>query len=172
MKDYNSSGKEILDTCSVKLIGLSVMMASRSVERFFNAKLKMSGVRMSKLYVMYAIAEYRGKNISYIADKLFMDRSTLKRIVENNKEYIEFHKNPLDKRYMYPALTPQGAEFLKKWMPRLMSIERGLGVLVQDKENFINFIKIFSSDIVRGIKIDKTVEAEEETAPENNKQEQ
>lgn len=109
-----SNSKEILDTCSVRLIGLSVMMAARSVEKFFNTKLKMSGVRMSKLYVMYALAEYRGKSISYIADKLFMDRTTLKRIVQNNPEYIKFYKNPLDKRYAYPALTSEGAEFLKK----------------------------------------------------------
>lgn len=169
MQDSNS--KEILDTCSVKLVGLSIMMAARSVERFFNTKLRMSGVRMSKLYVMYALAEYRGKSMSYIADKLFMDRSTLKRIVQNNPDYIQFYKNPLDKRYSYPALTSEGVEFLKKWMPRLMSLERGLGVLVQDKENFINFMKIFNVDIVRSIKSEESVE-NEEISPNDNKQEQ
>jgi DNA-binding MarR family transcriptional regulator len=172
MENYNTGRNEILETSSVKLVGLSVMMAARSIERFFNIKLKMSGARMSKLYVMYALAEYRGKSISYIADKLCMDRSTLKRIVAKNTNYIEFYKDPVDKRYAYPALTSEGAEFLKKWMPRLMSLERGLGVLVQDKENFINFIKTFSSDIVKGIKNEESTETEDEIQPENNKQKQ
>lgn len=57
-------------------------------------------------------------------------------------------------------------------MPRLMSLERGLGVLVQDKDNFINFMKIFNADIVRGIKSDEAVEIEDESTAENNKPEQ
>ena len=144
-----SEDKDIFNTCSVPMVGLSVTMAARSIESFFNKKLKDSGVTMSKLYIMYALAEYRGRSISYISNKLGMDRTTLHRMISHNKAHFAFYKNPLNGINSYPALTSEGAEFLKKWMPRLLSLEKGLGFLVQDKENFINFIKKFSSDIVK-----------------------
>lgn len=140
--------KEILKTGSVELVGLSILMAARSIENFFNRKLSKSGVTMSQVYALYAISEYRGKNISYIAKKLCMDRSTLTRRINLTKQYVTLYKEPSDKRNAYPGLTPEGAEFLKKWMPKLMSLEKGIGVFVSDKENFIKFIKSFSSDIV------------------------
>lgn len=139
--------KDIFNTCSVKMVGLSVTMAARAIESLFNSKLKASGVTMSKLYIMYALAEYRGKPISYVSKKLGMDRSTMKRMISKNKNHFAFYKDSSDCRFAYPALTHEGAEFLKKWMPTLISLEIGLGVLVKDKGNFINFIKKFSSDI-------------------------
>ncbi len=149
MQNPNREEETLLKTCSVQLVGLSVKMASRSVEKFFNRKLKKYGTTMAEIYAMYAISEYRGKSVAYMAEKLYMDRTTLTRQINKNKKYVLIYKNDMDKRFAYPALTPEGAEFLKKLMPKVMEIEKGLGILVSGKENFIKFIDTFSSDIVK-----------------------
>jgi DNA-binding MarR family transcriptional regulator len=154
--------KDIFNTSSVQMVGLSVTMAARAIESLFNAKLKASGVTMSKLYIMYALAEYRGRSISYISKKLGMDRSTMNRMISKNKNHFAFYKDDSDSRFSYPALTYEGAEFLKKWMPTLISLEIGLGILVKDKGNFINFIKKFSSDIAKAKKDEGIEESTQE----------
>lgn len=149
MQELNIKEKEILKTCDIELVGLSVIMAARAVEKFFNRRLKKSGITMQQIYAMYAIAEYRGKNISYIASKLYMDRSTLTRGIYKISDYVKVYKDPSDKRYGYPGLTESGSEILKKWLPRIIHLEKGLGAIVADKSDFIRFIQTFSSDIVK-----------------------
>lgn len=149
MQDSNMQEKEILKTCDIELVGLSVTMAARAVEKFFNRRLKKSGITMQQIYTMYAIAEYRGKSISYIASKLYMDRSTLSRGIDKIPDHVKIYKDHSDKRYGYPGLTESGVELLKKWFPRIINLEKGLGAIVSDKSDFIKFIQTFSSDIVK-----------------------
>jgi len=138
-----------LKTCETELIGLGITMAARAVSRFFNKSLKGLGVTMTQAYAMYAISEYRGYNTGYIAKKLYIDHCVLRKCIESIKKYVEIHKDSSDKRATYPALTQEGAIFLRKIMPKLIEFEQGIGHITQNKDFFINFIHTFSTKMVR-----------------------
>lgn len=139
----------ILKTCDIELLGLSVCMASRSISNLFNRNLRRYGTTMNKVYILYALSEYRGHNIGYIAKKLFMNYKSMMVCIKSMSKYVEMHKTSDDKRSIYPGLTSEGATFLKEMMPKMIGLEQGIGLFVKDKQDFINFIYNFSGDIYK-----------------------
>ena len=144
-----SSGNLILKTCDVELLGLGISMASRAVSNFFNKHLKKDGVTMNQVYLLYAIAEYRGNNIGYIAKKMFMNYKSMMVCVRSMPKYVDIYKNSMDKRSLYPGLTREGAVFLKEVMPKIIELEQGIGMFAKDKQDFINFVYNFSGEITK-----------------------
>lgn len=137
----------ILKTCDVELLGLGICMASRSIANFFNKHLRKYNITMNQVYILYAIAEYRGNNIGFIAKKMFMNYKSMKVCIMSMPKYVKIHKNSKDKRAVYPALTKEGATFLKEIMPKIMELEQGIGIFAKDKPDFINFVYNFSGEI-------------------------
>lgn len=141
-----------LKSKNVELIGLGITMASRSLISFFNKKLRLSGLTIQQIYCLYAVKQYVGKNLGYIADKLYIDRSTMSRQIAGIKEYIKLRQSG-DRRYLYPEVTEKGETFLKQWMPKVLELEQGIGVFVDNKSDFIEFIHTFSSDLIKRLSI-------------------
>lgn len=139
----------ILKTCDVELLGLGISMASRAISNFFNTNLRKYGVTMNQMYLMYALAEYRGKNVGFIAKKMFMNYKSMMVCIRSMPKYVETHKNSADKRSVYPALTKEGSTFLKEMMPKMMELEQGIGIFAKDKNDFINFVYNFSGEITK-----------------------
>lgn len=98
---------------------------------------------------MYAIAEYRGYHTGYIARKLYIEHCALKKCIDSLGGYVKIHKNFGDKKATYPALTREGAQLLKKIMPILLEMEKGIGIITYEKDFFIRFIHEFSTEMVR-----------------------
>lgn len=133
------------------LVGLGTLMVSRSVANYLNKGVRGSGLTITQIYAIFLIDKFRGENISFIAKKGIMDRTTLMRILYTIKKYVLIHKNhnlDADARYSYPALTPKGASFLEKWMPVVLELEKGLEIPTGDGEAFIRFANFFSSELV------------------------
>jgi DNA-binding MarR family transcriptional regulator len=145
----------ILKTCDIELLGLGICMASRSIANFFNKHLRKHGVTMNQVYILYAIAEYRGSNIGFIAKKMFMNYKSMMVCIRSMKKYVEIHKNSNDKRSIYPALTKDGAIFLKEIMPKIIELEQGIGIFSKDKPDFINFVYNFSGEITKNARVVK-----------------
>jgi len=139
----------ILKTCDIELLGLGVCMASRAISNFFNKHLRNHGVTMNQVYLLYAVAEYRGKNIGYMAKKMFMNYKSMMVCIRSMPKYVEIYKNSNDKRSLYPALTKEGAIFLKEIMPKIIELEQGIGIFAKDKPDFINFVYNFSGEITK-----------------------
>lgn len=151
-----------LKSRNIELVGLGITMASRSVSKFFNKSLRKYGITMNQVYVMYAIAEYRGYNIGYIAKKLLIEHCALKQCMESIEKYVKIYKDPQDKRAYCPALTQEGSEFLKKIMPKMLELEEAIGLLTKDKDFFIDFVNKFSTDMARStLKLKREKESEE-----------
>ncbi len=145
----------ILKTCEVELLGLGISMASRAIYNLFNKHLREYKVTMNQVYLLYALAEYRGKNIGFIAKKMFMNYKSMMVCIKSMPKYVEIFKNPSDKRSLYPGLTKEGAEFLKEVMPKIIELEKRIGIMSKDKQDFIKFVYGFSGEITksaRGIK--------------------
>jgi DNA-binding MarR family transcriptional regulator len=145
-------GSLSLKSCEVELIGLGITMAARYVFRFFNKSLKDFGVTMTQAYVMYAISEYRGHTTSYIAKKLYVKHRALSECILLIKGYVKVHRHTepyMDSRATYPALTRKGAAVLKKIMPKLIEIEKEIGMDIEGKEFLIKFIENFSTQMVK-----------------------
>jgi DNA-binding MarR family transcriptional regulator len=144
-----------LRSSNVKLIGLGLTMASRAVRMFFDKALKDYGISMNQAYIMYAIAEYRDHHAQYISKKLFISRSSLWLFIDGMKEYVSIHKLP-GKRFKFPALTKKGSELLMIIMPKIIKIEKEISLLVKGGDFFIEFISIFSTEIVKStLKLNK-----------------
>lgn len=139
----------ILKTCDIELLGLGICMASRAISNFFNINLRKYDITMNQVYILYAIAEYRGKNIGFISKKMFMNYRSMMVCARSMPKYVEIHKNPSDKRALYPALTKDGATFLKEIMPKIIELEQGIGMFAKDKPDFINFVYNFSGEITK-----------------------
>jgi DNA-binding MarR family transcriptional regulator len=139
----------ILKTCEVELLGLGITMASRSIANFFNKYLKKYNVTMNQVYILYAVAEYRGNNLDYMAHKMFINHKSMMVTMKSMPDYVEMHKSRHDKRSIYPALTEKGANFLKKVMPALIDLEEGIGLLAKGKSEFIEFVYRFSGAITK-----------------------
>ena len=138
----------LLEQDGVSLIGLGTMMIQRAVVAYMNHSIKKSGLTISQIYTLYIVGELRGDNISHMARKAAMDRSTLTRAVSTMKKYISVHKDGINNRDSYPALKKAGADFLEKWMPRVLELEQGLSIPTGNPVAFIQFINFFSSEIV------------------------
>lgn len=137
-----------LKSKNTELIGLGIAMAARSLTAFFNKELKLSGLTIKQIYCLYAVKEYTGKSLSFIADKLYIDRSTMSRQIAGIKAYVKLNKSG-DRRYLYPEVTEEGEAFLKRWMPKILELERGVGAFVEDKAEFVEFIHTFSSALAK-----------------------
>jgi len=138
-----------LKSNNVELIGLSISMCARAINTIFNKSLKRYGVSMSQIHIMYAISEYRGYHMDYIAKKLVMYQHSLKLCIQQMPQYIQFHKDPADRRAVYPALTEEGAKLLKKMMPKVLKIEESFGVIAKDKDKFIDYLSKFNKDVIK-----------------------
>lgn len=137
----------ILKSCDVELLGFSIMIASRSINTFFNKHLKKYNLTMNQAYILYTIAEYRGNNLDYMAKKIFINYKSMRVTINSLGDYVEIHKSRKDKRSVYPALTEKGAIFLQKIMPKVIDLEEGIGIMAKDKSDFINFVYKFSGDL-------------------------
>lgn len=145
----------ILKTCDVELLGLGICMASRAIANFFNRNLRKHNITMNQVYLLYAVAEYRGKNIGFIAKKMYMNYKSMMVCIRSMPKYVEIYKNSSDKRAIYPALTKEGAIFLKEIMPKIMELEQGIGIFAKDKHDFINFVYNFSGEITKSARVIK-----------------
>jgi DNA-binding MarR family transcriptional regulator len=143
------SDSSVLETCDVELLGLGICMASRSILNLFNKHLREYDVTMNQVYLLYALAEYRGHNIGFIANKMFMNYKSMMVCIRSMPKYVEIYKDPSDKRALYPALTKEGATFLKEIMPKIIELEKGIGIFAKDKPDFINFVYKFSGEITK-----------------------
>src|SRR5947207_2533753 len=113
----------VLKTCDIELLGLGICMASRAIANFFNKHLRKYDVTMNQVYLLYALAEYRGHNIGFIAKKMFMNYKSMMVCIRSMPKYVEIYKNSSDKRALYPGLTKEGATFLKEVMPKIIELE-------------------------------------------------
>jgi len=145
----------ILKTCDIELLGLGICMASRAISNLFNRHLRKYNITMNQVYLLYAVAEYRGKNIGYISKKMFMNYKSMMVCLRSMEKYVEVYRDSSDKRSLYPGLTKEGATFLKEVMPKIIELEQNIGILAKDKHDFINFVYNFSGDITKSARLIK-----------------
>jgi len=139
---------DILKCDNVNLFCLGTMMAHRSVVKYMNSAIKKSGVTINQIYLLFIIDRLRGDNLSCMAKKGVMDRTTLIRGIQNLRGYVSLHKNiDVDQRFLYPALTKKGADLLEQWMPKVLDLEKGFQILAGDGDAFIRFVEFFSSEM-------------------------
>ena len=70
---------EILDTCAVS----NLRKLSRLTTNHFNEKIKHTGMKTTQFCVLFNIGRNPGKSLSYYAEELGMDLSTLTRSLDN-----------------------------------------------------------------------------------------
>lgn len=130
------------------LVGLGTLMVSRSITNYLNKGIKESGLTITQIYALLLVDKFRGEHMSYISAKGIMDRTTLTRALYSMREYASVHRDPNgDLRFVYPALTQKGGDFLEKWMPKVLELEEGLEIPAGDGEAFIRFVNFFSSEL-------------------------
>lgn len=135
-----------LESCGVELVGLSMVIAARTITRLFDRVLRDYGVRLTQACSLYAITEFRGYNCSYIAKKISMRPDSFDNSLKSMKKYVRFYKDSSDTRMIYPALTEEGSKFIQKIMPKVIEFESCLGELMKGKEGFIEFIHHLNSE--------------------------
>ena len=92
---------------------------------------------------MYAIKEFNGLHMSAISKKLYIDRTTLTRSINGIKRYVSINKKEPDARFVFPELTQDGHDFLEKWMPKVVDLEKGISLMLSDNKSFIRFVDSF-----------------------------
>lgn len=114
---------QVLGTC----ICLKVRMASRAVTKAYDEALRPTGIRITQLTVLVALANDGAQSITSIANVLGMDRSTLKRtIAPLEDEGLVVVGGEGWRRSRMLELTHAGRERLREALPFWQRAQRAL----------------------------------------------
>ena len=104
----------MLTTCAC----LNLRKASRAVTQVFDGTLKPSGLRSTQLPVLVTLALAGSTTITYLAEELVMDRTSLARLLRplQSAGLIEIVPGE-DRRTRQVSLTIRGQETLEQAMP-------------------------------------------------------
>lgn len=100
-----------------KCVGFQARKASRTVTRLFDRMTRARvGLRSTQIHVLSAILVSRGRaDMTYLAESLFMDRSTLSRAVKRLRArgLVDIRTVPTDLRLRIPVLTQAAIDALE-----------------------------------------------------------
>jgi DNA-binding MarR family transcriptional regulator len=105
--------KEILDTCAVS----NLRKLSRLTTAHFNEKIKTTGMKTTQFCVLFNIGRYPGKSLSFYAEELGMDLSTLTRSLDNLSQSGFVVLQSGKRREKRAVLTVSGAEKIEQVYP-------------------------------------------------------
>ncbi len=105
--------EEILETCAVT----NLRKLTRLTTNRFNEHMKSTGLRTTQICVMLAIGRAPGKTLSFYAEELRMDLSTLARSVATLQDSGYIHLDDGVKREKLASLTEAGEKKLAEVYP-------------------------------------------------------
>jgi DNA-binding MarR family transcriptional regulator len=93
--------------------------AARAITQVYDAALEPSGVRVTQLSVLVALALTDAAPLSRLADKLGMDRTTLTRNLRplQRRGWVRIQRGASDRRERSLSLTRSGRAVLEQAMP-------------------------------------------------------
>ncbi len=103
---------------------LRIRQASRVITQFYDKKLKSTGIKITQLSILSALASGKPKAMTQLSEELFIDRTTLTRSLEvlYKKSLIEKVKSP-DGRQRKVKLSVKGFEILDEAIPIWLEAE-------------------------------------------------
>ena len=103
---------------------LRIRQASRVITQFYDKKLKSTGIKITQLSILSALASGKPKAMTQLSEELFIDRTTLTRSLEvlYKKSLIEKVKSP-DGRQRKVKLSVKGFETLDEAIPIWLEAE-------------------------------------------------
>ncbi|MCB9989753.1 MAG: MarR family transcriptional regulator [Rhodospirillales bacterium] len=105
--------EEMLATCAVT----NLRKLSRHVTNGFNEKIKHLGLKTTQICVIQAIGQNQGQPMSFYADELCMDLSTLTRSLHTLEKAGLIRLEPGHRREKLAYLTDAGAEKITEAYP-------------------------------------------------------
>jgi DNA-binding MarR family transcriptional regulator len=100
---------------------LSLKKASSTIYKIYNSYILRSetGINSIQFNTLLALSFYEGKNVTYIAKELCVDRTTLSRnlLVLKRDNLVDFRPDKIEGRCKICFITESGKLVLKKCMP-------------------------------------------------------
>ncbi len=124
MSDVTRHARTIAEQCAC----IRTRQASRALTRLYDDALRESGVQVSQLSVLVAVALYgeAGANIGELAATLVLERTTLTRNLRPLEEagWIRVARSPADARARIVLLTRSGEAAIEKAVPLWQRAQR------------------------------------------------
>lgn len=102
--------------------------ASRKIQNYYNGVLKQYGITLGQSFILFALLQREGLNISSLADKLMLDNSALTGLVDRMEKegLVQRRVDPEDRRVYLIYLTEKGRQIASVVYPIASEFNRRL----------------------------------------------
>ncbi len=135
-----------------KLLSYNFFMAHRAITKHMNEIFgEEREITITQLFALWAVDENSGHNLTYIAKKLCMDRTTLFRTIDRMADLINLGRVS-GHRSLSPKLTKLGKDLLSNYMDISESKDKKLYSFVDSLDSFMSSLRTIVSSIGYGSK--------------------
>ena len=125
-RNASSEDKKMLDEITSRCLAGPTLRTARVISRSYDRALAGSGITITQLTLLVAIAKYRPGSIAQLCDWLDIEASTLSRNLAKLRNAGLVEKASTEGRALELTLTAEGLSTLRDVYPRWLEVQQGL----------------------------------------------